>query len=397
MKVLEGFLFQAVRSDKAFMGWKGKARILALAWAPLLAHAGQVAGTVRDAAGHPVAGALVVAASETAVKTADGKPRRWIGTSDADGRFAFDDFPAGVCHVSANAGPGRVGLAAPTCRLDTGESAATADVVVTPQPEHVNGHVQRLAGARAGSGDVVLLARYPAGESENVTVMLATRVADGAWSLDLPAGTWMVKAVTAAGESRMGQFVVPGQELPVELRFANASTRYPAMARELHAMVEKDQDTRNKAIAAQDENPQAWATVQRVDRANLARLKAMIRQHGWPTAADIGDDGMGDVWLLAQHAPQDFIAQALPHLRAAADRGEISRSTLALMIDRDLVNRHKPQMYGSQGQVKDGRFVLFDVQDETNLDARRAEVGLGPIADYKALIEKEYRKPDATR
>lgn len=74
---------------------------------------------------------------------------------------------------------------------------------------------------------------------------------------------------------------------------------------------------------------------------------------------------------------------------------EISRSTLALMIDRDrdLVNRHQPQIYGSQDQVKDGRFVLFDVQDKPHLDARRAQVGLGPIADYKALIEKEYREP----
>ena len=367
--------------------------VVALACAPLLAHAGQLTGSVRDSTGEPVTGALGVAASETEVKTVGGKPLRWISTSDAAGRFAFDDFPAGVCHVSANAGPDRVGLATTPCRLATGASTGTADVVVTRQPEHVSGHVQRPSGARADSGDLVLLARYPAGESENVTVMLGARVVGNAWSLDLPAGTWMVKAITAAGESRMGQFVVPSQKLPVELRFANASIRYPRWARELHAMVEKDQDARNKAIAAHDESPRGWAPVQRFDRDNLASLKEMIRQHGWPTAADIGDDGMGDVWLLAQHAPQGFITQALPHLQAAADRGEISRSTLALMIDRDLVNRHQPQIYGSQGQVKDGRFVLFDVEDEAHLDDRRAQVGLGPIADYKALIEKEYRKP----
>lgn len=369
--------------------------IIAFAWAPLLAHAGQVAGSVRDAAGQPVAGAVVVAASETEVKTVGGGPRRWIATSDTAGHFAFDGLPAGVCHVSANAGPDRVGLATTPCRLDTGESTATADVIVTRQPEHVSGHVYRPAGARADSSDVVLLARYPAGESENVTVMLGTRVVGGAWSLDLPAGTWMVKAITAAGESRMGQFVVPGQNLPVELHFANGSIRYPAMARELHVMVDKDQEARNRAIAAHDESLQVWEPVQRVDHANLARLTEMIRQHGWPTAADIGDDGMAAIWLLAQHAPQDFIARALPHLKAAADRGEISRSTLALMIDRDLVNRHQPQIYGSQGEVKNGHFVLFDVQDEAHLDVRRAQVGLGPISDYKALIEKDFREPAA--
>jgi len=184
---------------------------------------------------------------------------------------------------------------------------------------------------------------------------------------------------------------VPGQAVPVELRFPRSSLRHPALARELHAMAERDQTARTKAIAAGDPSPAAWAPVQRVDRANLARLKQMIRQHGWPAAADIGEDGMGDLWLLAQHAPQDFIAQALPHLRAAAERGELAWSSLALMIDRDLVHRHQPQVYGSQGRIVDGRFVLDAVQDEAHLDERRATIGLGPIAEYKALIEKDYQ------
>lgn len=369
--------------------------VLALACAPLLAHASQLVGTVHDAASQPVAGALVVAVSETEVKTADGRPRRWVATSGAGGRYVFDDFPAGVCQVSANAGADRVGIASTPCRIDSAASTVSADIVVTAQPEHVSGHLQRPYGAKADESDVVLLARYPAGEEKNVTVMLATRVLDDTWSIDLPAGTWMVKAVTRAGESRMGQFLVPGQDVPVELRFARSSFRFPAMARELHAMAGKDQATRIQAIAAGGLTSAAWAPVQRVDRANLARLKQWIGRHGWPTAADIGDDGMADLWLLAQHAPQDFIAQALPHLRAAAERGEIAWSSLALMIDRDLVNRHQPQVYGSQGQVRDGRFELFPVQDEAHLDERRARVGLGPIADYKALIESDYRPPSA--
>jgi hypothetical protein len=377
--------------------WRRVPALLALAGAPLLAHAGQLAGTVRDAAGQPVAGALVVAASQTEVKAADGKRRRWVATSDAAGRYVFDAFPTGLCRVTANAGPNRVGLATTPCRVEAAGSSVAADIVVTRQPEHASGHVLLPYGAKPAAGDVVLLARYPSGEAFDVTDMLGTPVVDGTWSLDLPAGTWMVKAITAAGESRMGQFIVPGQNVPVALTFGTSHLKYPQVARELHAMVEKDQAARNANIAAGDPSPEAWAPVARVDRANLARLKQMIRQHGWPTAADIGDAGMGDVWLLAQHAPQDFIAQALPHLKAAAERGEIGWSTMALMIDRDLVNRHQPQVYGSQGKIVDGRFILDPVQDEARLDERRASIGLGPIADYKALIEKDYQPHAGTR
>lgn len=357
------------------------------------AGATQLAGVVRDTVGQPVAGALVVAASETELKNADGTRQRWIATSDASGRFAFDGFPAGACRVSANAGPGRVGIAAAPCRVDASDAAIAADVVVAQQPEHASGHLQRPAGAKAADGDVVLLARYPAGEDDAVTVVLGAPVVADSWSLELPAGSWMAKAVTAAGDSRMAQFALPGRATPVELRFATASIAHPELARELHAMVVKDQDAREKFIAAGREDAAALAPMERIDRANVARLKQIVHRHGWPTSAMIGDDGMGDLWLLAQHAPQDFIAIALPHLKAAADRGEIGWSSMALMIDRDLVNRHKPQVYGSQGHLEDGHFVLFNVADAPRLDERRAQVGLGPIADYKALIEKEYRKP----
>jgi hypothetical protein len=371
--------------------------LLALACAPLLAHADQLAGTVRDAAGQAVAGALVVAASQTETRTADGRRRRWVATSDAAGRYAFDGFPPGLCRVTANAGPDRVGLATTPCRVEAADSAVTADIVVTRQPEHASGHVLLPYGAKPAAGDVVLLARYPSGQEFDVTDILGTPVVDGTWSLDLPAGTWMVRAITAAGDSRMGQFIVPGQNVPVELSFGVSHLKHPQMARELHAMVEKDQDARKASIAAGEADRKAWASVGRIDRANLARLRQLIRRNGWPTAADIGDDGMGDLWLLAQHSPQEFLAQALPHLKAAAERGEIGWSTMALMIDRDLVHRGQPQIYGTQGKLVDGHFVLDSVQDEAHLDERRASIGMGPIADYKLLIEKDYQPQAGAR
>jgi|GEM_PF-1018712 len=364
--------------------------LLALACTPLLAHAGQLAGTVRDGAGQPVAGALVVAASQTEPKTADGRRRRWVATSDAAGRYAFEGFPLGLCRVSANAGPDRVGLAATPCQVEASSSSVTADIVVTRQPERASGHVLRPDGAKAAAGDVVLLARYPSGEALDVTDVVGTPIVDGRWSLDLPAGTWMVKAITAAGDSRMRQFVVPGQKLPVELSFGVSHPAHPETARELHAMVERDQDARNRLIASGDQTPRGWEPVERIDRANLARMTQMIRKTGWPTAADIGDDGMDDFWLLAQHSPQEFLAQALPHLKAAADRGEIRWSSMALMIDRDLSRRGLPQVYGSQGKIIDGHFVLDPVEDEAHLDERRAGIGMSPIADYKRLIEMDY-------
>ena len=157
----------------------------------------------------------------------------------------------------------------------------------------------------------------------------------------------------------------------------------------MHALAVKDQAVRNAFIAAHESDASA-AAMTRADGENLARLKRIIRRHGWPTGALVGTDAMGDVWTLTQHAPGPFIAQALPHLKAAADRGEIAWSSLALMIDRDLADRKKPQLYGSQATLEDGKMTLLPVQDEAHLDERRAQVGLGPEADYLAQLQKLY-------
>ena len=42
-----------------------------------------------------------------------------------------------------------------------------------------------------------------------------------------------------------------------------------------------------------------------VDAVHTARLKAIVAAHGWPTVAQVGQDGADAAWLLAQHADKD--------------------------------------------------------------------------------------------
>jgi hypothetical protein len=365
--------------------------LLLLAAAP--AFAAQLAGTVQDGAGQPVAGAIVVGSTDTDQRLPNGLKRHWIATSDAAGRFALADFPAGACHVTANAGAAGLGQEREPCEASDTAAPRDTTIVIRNESARAGGHVQRPANAAASSGDYVLVARVPAGE-DGPLVIYGTRIEQDAWTMDLAPGAWMAKAITPTTESGSTQFALPARTKPVNLNLAASAGSNAPLARELHAMVVKDQAVRDQLIAAGVEDRKAIEAMRRIDRVNLARVKQIVRQHGWPTAALVGNAGMGDLWLLVQHSPGPFIAQALPHLKAAADRGEIGWSAMALMIDRDLVDRHKPQIYGSQGRIEaDGHFELFEVADPAHLDGRRAEVGLGPIADYKALIEKEYRKP----
>ncbi len=70
--------------------------------------------------------------------------------------------------------------------------------------------------------------------------------------------------------------------------------------------------------------------------------------------------------------------------RTAAEAGEADRRHLSLLQDRVLVAEDKPQIFGTQLYFDEttGKLELFPIEDAANVDARRLEVGMGPLAEY---------------
>ena len=81
------------------------------------------------------------------------------------------------------------------------------------------------------------------------------------------------------------------------------------------------------------------------DQARTARLKEIIRTHGWPTFALVGEDGGNAAWAIAQHSDQDptFQQEALDLLRAAVTARQASPGNLAYLEDRVAVGKGEPR------------------------------------------------------
>jgi hypothetical protein len=70
-------------------------------------------------------------------------------------------------------------------------------------------------------------------------------------------------------------------------------------------------------------------------------------------------------------------------MRKAVKDKKARPADLALLEDRILMRQNKKQIYGSQiVREGNGPWSVYPIADPKNVDFRRAEVGLGPIADY---------------
>ena len=154
-----------------------------------------------------------------------------------------------------------------------------------------------------------------------------------------------------------------------------------ALRAELLRRMEQDQAARR----ADD-----MAAVAAADADNMAWLKHLVAEQGWPGASMVGTDGAHAAWLLAQHADRDpaFQRECLGLLAAAVQAGEATRSELAYLTDRVLLAEGQPQEYGTQVTVRDGQHVPSNLRDPDTADQRRAAMGLTPLADYLKLFSE---------
>jgi hypothetical protein len=124
--------------------------------------------------------------------------------------------------------------------------------------------------------------------------------------------------------------------------------------------------------------------VREADADNLPWLKTVVAEHGWPGVSLVGTDGAHAAWLLTQHADADraFQRQCLDLMTAAVEAGEATVRDLAYLTDRVLLAEKQPQVYGTQVTRRGGQIVPLELRDPDGVDARRAAVGLGPLAEY---------------
>ena len=159
----------------------------------------------------------------------------------------------------------------------------------------------------------------------------------------------------------------------------------PDLRAELLRRAERDQAARG--LPEPD-----WETIAPVDADNLAWLREVVAQVGWPGRSMVGEDGAHAAWLLAQHADRDpaFQRRCLDLITEAAAGDEVSKTELAYLTDRVLLAEGQAQEYGTQVMGREEGWVPRRLRDPETVDERRAAMSLGPLGEYIAIMEETF-------
>ena len=165
---------------------------------------------------------------------------------------------------------------------------------------------------------------------------------------------------------------------------------------ELLARMAEDQAVRTGvAPPGDDRTPEElFGQMDSVDRQNTARMHEILEAYGWPGWSLVGEEGSTAAWVLVQHADlePEFQELALAYLMGAVAAQDASKGDLAYLIDRVRVAKGLPQVYGTQvGPGPDGD--LPPIEDPDNVDARRAEAGLGTLEEYYDELREMFGTP----
>jgi hypothetical protein len=185
-----------------------------------------------------------------------------------------------------------------------------------------------------------------------------------------------------------------------------AATR-PALQAELIVRARKDQDIRSQVVESLREKGATFGSkdvealtgpviveMQRIDAENRTWLKDVVNRYGWPGKSLVDSDGAQSAFLIVQHANHDLPFQKhCLTLMQQAPTGDVAPDQIAYLMDRTRLVDGQKQVYGTQVELKDGRWIVSSVENPEELDRRRKEFGLPPIEDYLKLVRTMYSAP----
>ena len=180
---------------------------------------------------------------------------------------------------------------------------------------------------------------------------------------------------------------------------ANKKPALPAtfdkkLKEELEKMALKQRELLQEVVAKDQKNQSDREKLHKLYEKHAARLCEILKTSGWPTSAVVDRSGVLSAFeILKSSASFELQRDLLPVIVEAIKKDPMQRTEFAGLYDRLRVSAGMKQLFGTQAVSSGGFLILYPIEDEANVDARRAEFGLGSMRDNMAYLQRIYGKP----
>lgn len=143
-----------------------------------------------------------------------------------------------------------------------------------------------------------------------------------------------------------------------------------------------------RSLSASKAMSHYWTLQNRADSANVVFVERLFKTYGYPGKTLVGEPANEAAWYVIQHSPK--IDQYLPMMKKAAESKELPFRLYAMMLDRQLMNQHKEQVYGTQATsaaFKNGKKIgwyIWPIKDAAGVNERRKQAGFDQTVEENA-------------
>jgi hypothetical protein len=115
-------------------------------------------------------------------------------------------------------------------------------------------------------------------------------------------------------------------------------------------------------------------------------IEKVFVKYGYPGKSLVDTPANESAWYIIQHSQK--IQQYLPMMKKAAEQKELSFHLYAMMLDRELMNSGKEQIYGTQltcrGLKGKNSCFVWPIKDAATVNKRRKEAGFTSTVEQNA-------------
>ena len=132
-----------------------------------------------------------------------------------------------------------------------------------------------------------------------------------------------------------------------------------------------------------------------IDRESTSKLKAIVKEIGWPTISKVGKTGSYNAWIIVQHTTDlDFAKKCLVEMKMNID--DIDKKNIAYLTDKILVSEKKKQVFGTIVETKIIREEMvtkpMPVKNIKEVEKQRKLMGLETLTSQLKNNERIFRK-----